>query len=139
MSNEYWASVPIDKIANEVLGKYDDYKTWLRTSGFANRIRRAYETFYGFNKMGVTQLERDYNEIDRISVNHYRSLVKRLHILVTENKLAFQPRAKNSDTKSLMEADLARGIVEYYGDEKSIFTRLGTRQKGMSSALMVIR
>ncbi len=118
MSNEYWASVPIDKIANEILGKYDDYKTWLRTSGFAHRIRTAYETYYGFNKMGVTRIERDYNEIDRISVNHYRSLVKRLHILVTENKLAFQPRAKNSDTKSLMEADLARGIVEYYGDEK---------------------
>jgi hypothetical protein len=58
MSNEYWASVPIDKIANEILGKYDDYKTWLRTSGFAHRIRTAYETYYGFNKMGVTRIER---------------------------------------------------------------------------------
>lgn len=120
MSNEYWALAPIDKIAAEVLAKYNDYKVWLRTSGYGLKIKLAYETFYGFNKLGSVQIERDFGMVDRISVNHYRSLIKRLHILVTENKLAFQPRAKNSDSKSLIEADLARGIVEYYGDEKHL-------------------
>lgn len=120
MSNEYWALAPIDRIANEVLGKFNDYKTWMRTSGYGLKIRTAYETFYGFNKQGSINIERDYSDVDRISVNHYRSLIRRIHILITESKLAFQPRAKNSDSKSLIEADLARGIVEYYGDEKKL-------------------
>jgi hypothetical protein len=118
MSREYWALAPIDKIAHEVTAKFDDYKTWLRTSGYGFKIRAAYETYYGVNKQGTLQIERDDDLVDRISVNHYRSLIKRLQIMVTENKLAYQPRAKNSDSKSLIEADLARGIVEYYGDEK---------------------
>jgi hypothetical protein len=53
-------------------------------------------------------------------VNHYRSLVRRLHILVTENKLAFQPRSKSTDAKSQIESDLARGICEYYGDDRDM-------------------
>lgn len=118
MSTEYWAMAPIDRISNEVLAKFNDYKTWLRTSGYGLKIRTAYETYYGFNKQGSINIERDYLDISRISVNHYRSLIKRLHIMVTEAKLAFQPRAINSDSKSLIEADLARGLVEYYGDEK---------------------
>lgn len=118
MTTEYWALAPIDKISNEVQAKFSDYKTWLRTCGYGLKIRRAYETYYGFNRAGSLGIERDFDETDRISVNHYRSLIKRIHIMVTENKLAFQPRAKNSDSKSLIEADLARGIVEYYGDEK---------------------
>lgn len=118
MTTEYWALAPIDKISNEVQAKFSDYKTWLRTCGYGRKIRQAYETYYGFNKAGTIGIERDFDETDRISVNHYRSLIKRIHIMVTENKLAFQPRAKNSDSKSLIEADLARGIVEYYGDEK---------------------
>jgi hypothetical protein len=118
MSTEYWAMAPIDRISNEVLAKFNDYKTWLRTSGYGLKIRTAYETYYGFNKQGSINIERDYNDISRISVNHYRSLIKRLHIMVTEAKISFQPRAINSDSKSLIEADLARGLVEYYGDEK---------------------
>lgn len=118
MTTEYWALAPIDKISNEVQSKFSDYKNWLRTCGYGLKIRKAYETYYGFNSAGALGIERDFDETDRITVNHYRSLIKRIHIMVTENKLAFQPRAKNSDSKSLIEADLARGIVEYYGDEK---------------------
>lgn len=118
MSTEYWALAPIDRIANEVVAKFDDYKTWLRTSGYGLKIRTAYETYYGFNKQGSVNIERDNTDVDRIGVNHYRSLIRRIHILITESKLAYQPRAKNSDSKSLIESDLARGIVEYYGDEK---------------------
>lgn len=118
MTDTYWASKPIEEIANEIAAKFDDYKTWVRVIGYGDKIKKAYDTFYGTNKLGTSAIERDRDDISRISVNHYRSLIKRLQIIVTENKLAYQPRAKNSDSKSLIEADLARGIVEYYGDEK---------------------
>ncbi|MGC5271456.1 hypothetical protein ACPXAU_23670, partial [Salmonella enterica] len=70
--------------------------------------------------LGTLHITRDKNETAHMNVNHYTSLVKRIHLLVTENKLAYEPRAKTSDTKSQIEDDLAKGICEYYGDEKNM-------------------
>jgi hypothetical protein len=120
MQTEYWAHAPIEKIADEVVAKFKNYKTWLRTSGYGDKIRKAYQAYYVIKNEGAFEIRRDKSEIDRISVNHYKSLIKRIHIMVTENKLAFQPRAKNSDSKSQIEADLAKGICEFYGDEKKM-------------------
>lgn len=124
MVNQYWASAPIEEIAEKVQSKFDEYRQHLKSSGYGSRIRKVYEAFYGFNSDGTLEVSRNKEQIARINVNHLKSLIKRLHILVTENKLAFQPRAKSSDTKSQIESDLAKGIVEYYGDEKNMHSVL---------------
>jgi len=130
MANEYWASAPIDQIAEKVQSKFDEYRQHLKTSGYGDRIRKVYDAFYGFNSDGTLEVTRDKDKIAKIKVNHLKSLIKRLHILVTENKLAFQPRAKSSDTKSQIESDLAKGIVEYYGDEKNMHATLSRAALG---------
>ena len=120
MENRLWASAPIDEIASEIEEKFDDYKDWLMTTGYGNRIKTTYDTFYGLNSDGTLNITRDEKEVAQINVNHFKSLVRRLHILVTENKLAFVARSRNSDSKSSLESNLAKGIVEYYNDEKSM-------------------
>lgn len=119
-STTYWASKPIEEIAKEIEAKYDEYKQWLQTSGYGNRIKTSYNRFYGFDNQGTLNITRDNNEIAQINVNHFKSLLKRLHILCTESKIAWQPRAKTTDVKSSIEADLSRGITEYYADEKKM-------------------
>lgn len=114
----YWAAAPIDEIAAEVRAKFEDYKKWGESTGYFDRVMTSYDAFYGFDSNGTLRVVRDSQQMAEIKLNHFKSLIKRLHILVTENKLAFQPRARNSDAKSQIEADLARGIVEYYGDDK---------------------
>jgi hypothetical protein len=118
MDNRFWAAAPIEEIADEIEAKFDEYKKWLVTSGYGGRIKITYDTFYGFNEDGTLTITRDDEEVARIRVNHFKSLVRRLHILVTESKLSFTARSRNSDSKSSIESDLAKGIVEYYNDEK---------------------
>ncbi len=130
MVNEYWASAPIEQIAEKTQAKFDEYRQHLKTSGYGGRIRKVYNAFYGFNDDGTLEVSRDKDKIAKMKVNHLKSLIKRLHILVTENKLAFQPRAKSSDTKSQIESDLARGITEYYGDEKNMHSSLSKAALG---------
>jgi len=118
--SKYWASLPIDQIAPQILGQYESYKQWLRDTGYAERIAACYRAFYGLDQAGTLAVTRNQEGVAQASINHFKSLVRRLHILVTENKLSFQPRSKNSDAKSQITSDLARGICEYYGDEKNL-------------------
>lgn len=124
MRTDYWAKAPIEEIADEITSKFKDYKKWLETTGYGKRIKATYRAFYAMNEDGTLNIVRDSNDIARINVNHLRSLIKRLHIMVTENKLGFQPRAKNSDSKSQTESDLGRGVCEYYNDEKKMNAKL---------------
>jgi len=124
METQYWATKPIEEIAKTVEEKFDGYRKWLTDSGYRERIISTYNMFYGINEDGTLHLEKNDKNVSKINVNHFKSLVRRLHILVTENKLAFSARSKNSDSKSSIESDLARGIVEYYNDEKSMNSTL---------------
>lgn len=120
MSNTYWATKPIQEIASEIEKQFEEYRQWGSSNGYFDRISTAYRAFYGMDSEGTLRIVRNDDDIAQIKVNHYKSLIRRLHILVTENKLAYQPRAKTSDSKSQIESDLAKGICEYYGDEKSM-------------------
>ena len=117
---DYWAASPIEEIAQEIESKFDNYRQWLQTSGYSYRIRATYNTFYGFNDDGSIETRRDIDNLAHINVNHFKSLISRLHIMITESKLDFQPRAINSDPKSDIEANLAKGICEYYNAEKDM-------------------
>jgi hypothetical protein len=117
---QYWATKPIDEIASEIQAKFDSYKDFILKSGYLHRIKSCYEAFYNIKKNGSLHITRNQDDVAELSVNHFKSLTRRLHILVTENKLAFQPRSNNSDVKSSIQSDLARGIVEYYNNEKNM-------------------
>jgi len=121
METQYWATKDISEIAVTIEQKFEGYRKWLQNTGYADRIKATYNMFYGIHTNGTLHIQKDKEtQLSSINVNHFKSLVRRLHILVTENKLAFSARSKNSDTKSSIESDLARGIVEYYNDEKSM-------------------
>jgi hypothetical protein len=115
---EYWAAKPIAEIAAAIEEQFDAYKKWGATTEYFDRIISSFNAFYGFDSNGTIRVTRTDGDVAEINVNHFKSLIRRLHILVTENKLAFQPRARNSDSKSQVESDLAKGIAEYYADEK---------------------
>lgn len=116
----YWAAAQIEEIADAVMDKYNEWKQYGHRSGYFNRMLSSYRAYYGLDSNGTLHVQRNDRDIAEIKVAHLKSLIKRLHIMITENKLAFQPRAHNSDSKSQIESDLARGIVEYYGDEKNL-------------------
>jgi hypothetical protein len=120
----YWCNAPVAEIAKEIEDHFTEYRKWQTETGYADRIITSYNTFYALNDDGTLRVTRNEDNIATINVPHMKSLTRRLHILVTENKLAFQPRAENSDSQSQVEADLARGIATYYADEKGMHNTL---------------
>jgi hypothetical protein len=119
--NYYWAKEPIDRIADEVTQAFENYQDYLFTNNYLDRMRASYQMYYNLNNDGAYRASKSEDgSITRVTVNHFKNLVKRLHIMVTQSKLSFQARARNSDTQSQLEADLAKGILEYYSDEKAL-------------------
>lgn len=121
MTNLYWAARPTKEIAAEIERQFSSYQDWLERTGYLDRVTESYRTFNGINKDGTVRLSQSEDgAITKMSVNHFKNLLKRLQILITQNKLSFTPRARNTDAKSQVEADLAKGILEYYTDEKKM-------------------
>ena len=120
MSNEYWARAPKAEIANEIMGKWIDHHDWLSSSGLKNVIQDCYNAFYSFEKGGFGITKSVDGSSANIKVQHLKSLVQRVHSIVTQAKLAYQPKAINSDAASQITSDFAKGLLEYYGDEKDM-------------------
>ncbi len=119
--NEYWALGPIEEIAQNIEDKFSEYQQWLYRSGYASRIKLCYDRYYGIGTEGSLALEKSEDgKLTNININHYKNLLKRLHILVTQNKLSFQPRSLRNDSSALIDADLGRGLLEYYSDDKDM-------------------
>jgi hypothetical protein len=117
--NPYWALKPRSEIAAEIESQFEAYQRHLQSTGYFKRIKKSYDTYYGIDKDGSLELSQsDDGAVTKISVNHFKNLLKRLHILITQNKLTFVPRSRNTDAKSQIETDLGKGILEYYADEK---------------------
>lgn len=117
---EYWAAAPVDKIAANIERKFSDYRQWIKKTGYLDRMRTSYRRFYAMDKQGSLRVLRDEDDIARLDVNHFKSLLTRMHIMATEAKLSYQPKARTSDSKSQVQSDIGRGACEYYGDEKDM-------------------
>jgi hypothetical protein len=120
VKTEYWAKAPKEFIASEINGKMDDYLRWLSESGQADKMQKSYNLCYGEGhegrgRYGVEQ-EGDDAVVSRLTVPHYKNLLDRIHSMVCQAKLSFKPKAINSDSKSQLTADFAKGLLEYETD-----------------------
>jgi len=117
----YWASLPSEEIADAILDKVDSYFDHLTQSGRLALYRKSWAYYYRprltdgqLNSMG------DQGELTSMSVNQYRNLLLHLEMMTTQNRAAFEPRATNSDVKSLAQTILAQGLLDYYMREKKL-------------------
>lgn len=113
----YWASKPTDEIGKELMKRVEDYAEFLESSGMMAEMRRSYEKFYGSSVVKDAGVQ---GELAVMSVNHYASLIRSIHSMVTVNRPAWEPRATNTDTKSQAQTVLASGLLDYYAREKKM-------------------
>lgn len=116
MADEYWALAPESEIANEINHKWERHQRWLSVTGYGERAQKMYDTFYG--DFGINLDNEKVNA--KMSVNHFKSLIQRLHSITTQSKLQYVPKSRNSDAAAMNETDLAKGLLEYYADEKDM-------------------
>lgn len=97
-------------------------KAWfagVNDSSYLDKIERSWKAYYGDfygdggNSHGVS-FGGESGELVNLAVNHYRNLARHIHVMVTGTRPAFQCRAINTDRKSLIQAKLGNGLLDYY-------------------------
>jgi hypothetical protein len=121
----YFANLPQDKLAEELHRKVTLYYEEIERNGRLSLWRQSHRYYYAMNPNGFHEASkiRRGGESDQLSIlkaNHYRNLLQHLHVLVTQQRPAFDCRAVNTDTKSQIQTILGKNILEYYWREKRL-------------------
>ena len=109
----YWAKTPKKELAKVIKEKFDAHRDWGRNTGYFDRIQRCYDTYNGTREKGTLHMEVE-EKLTHVNLNNYKSLLQRLHILVTQTKFDIDVMTRNSDATSQTQADLGQGIINYY-------------------------
>lgn len=121
---QYFATLPPDQLLSELEKRILGFNKYIEATGLAARWSRSERLFFGkhqgesgvgsytINDAGVD------GEMSTVPVNKYRNLIKHNLSYTVTQKPAWDPRAKNSDTKSEQQARLAGNILDSYMTEK---------------------
>ena len=101
----YWGAEPAEDLAKSLLTKIHEYYDFITRYMILDRWKRSYLAYYGMAESGVdgSKLQQAGNngEIYIVKCNHFRSLLQNLLTLTTAQRPALQPKAENTDSKSL--------------------------------------
>lgn len=124
--HEYWAALPADEAVKEFHGRVESYYDFIRTIGLVYLWHRSQRMYYGFDSEGYghrTSLVSEggeQGEYSLIQVNQFRNFLQHIHVMTTQNRPAFSPEIANDDVASRAQADVARGVLEYYLSHKGV-------------------
>lgn len=119
MQTQYWAADTTEAIGKKIVDKFKAWQYYCRDTGIVKELRKSYKAFYG-----TTDVKDAGESLRAIHINNYASLCRNLHVMVTSQRPAWQPRAINSDLESQASADLGAGLLDYYMREKHLEQKL---------------
>jgi len=129
--NEYFAALPTKEIAGELYNLKNKYYEHLEKIGHFTLLKAAHQTYYKASFIGGRLRRTGENmEYVEMSVNHYRNLLQHVLSMVTSQRPAFEPKASNTDYKSMAQTQLAAGLLEYYMRTKKMerYIKIATEQ-----------
>lgn len=126
LKDQYFAARPNGREYGQCLVKYvQSYYNFMNTSGLFKRASLANLHYHGISPK--TQAQTDQlrpggrnGNLAMMKVNHFRNFGQHLLNLTTSQRPSPQPIAANSDAKSLEQATLSKGILDYYSREKRV-------------------
>ena len=134
MEQQYFATLEENKIGDEIIAKKDEYYKYLETSGQFTLLRNIFETYYrpGLD-YGEVRVSGDQGQFLNICVNHFRNIIQHQISFITSQRPHFEPKAINTDTKSMLQAQLASNVLEYYNRIKKMerYTRIAVENAVM--------
>lgn len=125
---QYFAALPTDEILPYLLYKIDDYYAFALKYRFLDKWKRSYLAYYGMSQSGTDTSKLSQagtnGEEYILKVNDYRSLLQNLLTMTTSQRPAGQPKATNTDSKSMNQTVLARTVLDYYMEEERLELKL---------------
>ena len=127
-STQYFATLPTQELLPHLLYKIEDYYGFALKYRFLDKWKRAYLAYYGMSQSGTDTSRLNQagtnGEEYILKVNDFRSLIQNLLTMTTSQRAAGQPKATNTDSKSLNQTVLARTVLDYYMSEKRFEQKL---------------
>ena len=121
MDSKYWAAKGTDEIAAAVVGKIDEYRKYLVTVGRMSLLQRSHNSYYQAKTFrGSLYRSGGQNEYLNIYINHFRNILQHLLVSTTGQRPDWKPLASNTDHKSMSQAVVGRGVLDYYDRSKNI-------------------
>lgn len=124
-NNLYFAAKPAKETANNLLQRYSVWNSSLDSNGYLNKLQNAWLAYHGCSFTGFTDAHQvtfsgASGELANLPVNHLRNLAQHMLIMTTANRPTMEARPTNTDHKSLTQAYLATGLLDYYMREKRL-------------------
>lgn len=122
--NTYFANLPIQELITYLNSKIGDYYDFVLKYRFLDKWKRSYLAYYGMSQSGTDSSKLNQagtnGEEYILKVNDFRSLLLGLLTMTTSQRPALQPKANNTDAKSMNQTILARTVLDYYMTEKHL-------------------
>lgn len=139
--NQYFATLEVGALLNKLEEKIKSHATYLEGTGLAARSARAERVYFGKHQgesgvggFSIKDAGQD-GSMSTVTVNKFRSLLKHNLSFTINQKPAWDPRAKNSDVKSMQQARLAGNILDNYLTEKRLGRHMNqAAERGLVSA-----
>jgi hypothetical protein len=119
-NNTYFAADKPENTVAYLESKAKEWFTGITDTSYLEKIKASWRSYYGdyYGRHGSSSHSITFGgengELVNLAVNHYRNLAQHILVMVTGTRPAFQCRATNTDRKSLIQAKLGNGLLDYY-------------------------
>lgn len=127
MANEnvYFAAKSPEETAECLVTKSNQWFNTLDTSGYLDKIRTTWSAYHGnfydnYGESHTISFGGEQGELTQIGVNHFRNIAQHMINMITAVRPMMEARSINTDHKSLAQATLANGLLDYYLREKRL-------------------
>lgn len=118
----YFAADESEKAVETLVAKSKTWFQGITDTDYIDKIKRSWRAYHGqyYNRGHNLSEGGEQGELINLAVNHYRNLARHIHVMVTGTRPSFRCRAINTDKKSLVQANLGNGLLDYYMREKRL-------------------
>jgi len=115
LSDKYFASLPAYDLIDELVLRKERYYRYLHETGRTELLRKVYNfTNKSAFKRGSLSRSGNLGQYVNINVNHFRNLIDHRKSLLVNQRPAYDPKAINTDYKSMAQTTIASGLLDYY-------------------------
>lgn len=115
----YFAAKSAEETAEILISRSNDWFQTMDSSGYLDKLRTSWLAYHGsfYESNGEAHsisFGGEQGELTQMAVNHYRNIAQHILNMITSTRPTMQARAINTDQKSLEQASLANGLLDYY-------------------------
>lgn len=119
-SNKYFAVDTAEECVSYLESAAKNWYDSIQKNSYLEKMIRSWSYYYGdfYDSAHEITVSGESGELINMPIGHFRNIAQHMLINITSTRPAFQCRAINDDRKSMIQATLGNGILQYYMREK---------------------